>query len=73
MVDERSQPIDPKWGPLPESLREKRYEKEPCEVCGRKTLGSVARWTKTRINVELSGMHLCPSCERRLWLEKHET
>ena len=68
MADERTTPINPKWGPLPESLSDKVGKKKPCEGCGMLTVGSQGA-PQTRLaldgSIHPAPKHLCWDCEPR--------
>lgn len=64
--DERSQPVNPKWGALPDSLAEKGTKRRKCEFCGKMTTGTHGN---TKIRIGLNGeilpppKHLCAACD----------
>lgn len=64
MADERTTPVNPKWGPLPDSLSDKT-RKKPCEGCGLPTVGSQGS-PKIRVAIDGSVLppprHLCAEC-----------
>ena len=67
MADERTTPVNPKWGPLPESLLDKTRKKKPCEDCGKITVGSQAdadprQRLREDGSVRPTARHLCREC-----------
>ena len=66
MAEERSQPVNPKWGALPDSLAEKGTKRRKCEDCGKMTNGTIGN---TKVRIGLGGQilppprHLCAECD----------